>query len=451
MAVVQDKISKLSVETCRLFDVLPAASPVLNTSTIRLQQPFRDAQEIYCAGLTTHFFSVLLKIIFLPIFGVILFNWFNIGLFRYPPPFIVAQFCLILLLGVGIFVSRPGLISNVTAVKIAEFSLVVIFVLSVSFTVSGGHSTAIFPAFIRVMLECLVVTIMATDAYKKFAFVFLNIGDNCLLIANRFGFSSPAALSLFYQALCSIVVILGVAYFVSLIYCQDFIKTLNLYRSEQRMDRLIRSILPESVVDELKVAPEGSTYVRKFESATVLFADLVGFTKFCSESDPENIVTLLNQVFSRFDASVQLLGLEKIKTIGDAYMVAGGLPKACADHARRVLDLALELRAALEKYNHLTGMNLQIRIGVHTGPVVAGIIGRDKIMYDLWGDTVNIASRLESQGRPGEIHLSSATAALTSDFYRFKHSQLTDVKGRGLVNTCYLDGPLLHSKVKKAA
>jgi class 3 adenylate cyclase len=174
-------------------------------------------------------------------------------------------------------------------------------------------------------------------------------------------------------------------------------------KAQDRSERLLLNILPRPIAERLKHHP--TTIADAHAEVTVLFADIVEFTKFSASILPQRLVEILNDVFSEFDRLAERHGLEKIKTVGDAYMVVGGLPTPRADHAEAVAEMALEMRDALAGYEKTIGASLQLRIGIHTGPVVAGVIGRRKFSYDLWGDTVNTASRMESHGLPGVIQV----------------------------------------------
>jgi adenylate cyclase len=172
--------------------------------------------------------------------------------------------------------------------------------------------------------------------------------------------------------------------------------------------------------------------------ATVMFADIVGFTAMSSTMQPELLVRFLNSLFSELDALTTKLGLEKIKTIGDAYMVAAGLPLARPDHAHAIARLALEMRAVVGKIDVPDGRELKVRIGIHSGPVVAGVIGATKLTYDLWGDTVNIASRMESHAEPGMIQVTEATRNLLEGRFRLEDRGSIQVKGKGAMNAFVL-------------
>jgi class 3 adenylate cyclase len=172
----------------------------------------------------------------------------------------------------------------------------------------------------------------------------------------------------------------------------------------QKADTLLSNTLPEAIVKRIKAGE--STIADRYDDVTVMFADIVNFTSFSVEFAPEKVVELLDAIFSDFDAIVTKYGVEKIKTIGDSYMLVGGLPQSQTDHVERVAQVAIECMNALEHINAALGLSVQLRVGIHTGSVVAGVIGKKKFTYDLWGDTVNIASRMESQGEPGKIHVS---------------------------------------------
>lgn len=206
-----------------------------------------------------------------------------------------------------------------------------------------------------------------------------------------------------------------------------------LQAEQERSERLLLNILPESIAARLKETPE--VIADRFDAVTVLFADIVGFTELAAMVDPETVVTLLNAIFSRFDDLAAEHGLEKIKTIGDAYMAVGGLPTPCPDHAEAAALMALAMRRAIGEFAE---GRLQLRIGLHSGPVVAGVIGRRKFSYDLWGDTVNIASRMESHGVPGAIQISEATYRLLTGRFVCTPRGTISLKGRGAMTAWYL-------------
>ena len=208
---------------------------------------------------------------------------------------------------------------------------------------------------------------------------------------------------------------------------------------KEKSERLLLNILPRPIADRLKGGER--TIAESYQSVTVLFADLVGFTNLSSRTDAAEIVNMLNQIFTKFDQLVERHGLEKIKTIGDSYMVVGGLPVARPDHPRIVAQMALEMMSAISGINQETNTDRAIRIGINTGPVVAGIIGKKKFSYDLWGSTVNLAARLESGGLPGQIHVSQSTYEALRDDFAFTERGTVHAKGVGDITTYFLTGP----------
>jgi guanylate cyclase len=203
----------------------------------------------------------------------------------------------------------------------------------------------------------------------------------------------------------------------------------RLLAEEQRRGRaLLLSILPEAIADELSRAPR--VIAEQFDSVSVLFADVVGFTPMSAAMQPAELVELLDDVFARFDQLVDEAGLEKIKTIGDCYMVASGIPLPRDDHATALVNLALRMQA-VTRTEEFCGRRLVLRIGINSGPVVAGVIGRRKFSYDLWGDVVNTASRMESHGVPGEVQLTETTYELIADRFHCAARGSIEIRGKG--------------------
>lgn len=212
----------------------------------------------------------------------------------------------------------------------------------------------------------------------------------------------------------------------------------KLRAERERAERLLLNILPKPIAERLK--REDYTIADQFPEATVLFADIVGFTKLSSEISASELVVLLNQMFSMFDQLTEKHGAEKIKTIGDAYMVAAGLPMPRSDHADAIANLALDMQQAVARFNIEYNQSLSIRIGINTGPVVAGVIGLKRFIYDLWGDTVNTASRMESHGLPGAIQVSEVTYESLKEQYCFEKRGIIQVKGKGEMTAYLLTG-----------
>lgn len=196
-----------------------------------------------------------------------------------------------------------------------------------------------------------------------------------------------------------------------------------------RSEGLLLNVLPRSIAQRLKREP--GVIADAYGAVTVLFADVVDFTQFAERTEPERVVGVLDEIFKGFDTLAERHGIEKIKTIGDAYMAAAGLPEPRLDHAEAVADMALEMQATVASVCAPLGIDITIRIGIESGPVTAGVIGRHKFIYDLWGDTVNIASRLESHGVPGRIQVGEAAHRLLCDRYVFEDRGEIELKGKG--------------------
>ncbi|MGH1564398.1 adenylate/guanylate cyclase domain-containing protein [Mumia sp. DW29H23] len=210
-----------------------------------------------------------------------------------------------------------------------------------------------------------------------------------------------------------------------------------LQAERERSERLLLNVLPQPIAERLKSGT--GVIADHYDDVTVLFADLVGFTSHAAAIEPAELVALLDRIFSAFDRLVDEEGLEKIKTIGDAYMVAGGLPVERADHVQAVARTALAMQDQIADIAAGTGQEwLDVRIGIDTGPVVAGVIGRRKFIYDLWGDTVNTASRMESHGVPGEIQVTARVASALGPQFLAQPRGTIEVKGKGPMSTYLL-------------
>jgi adenylate cyclase len=211
----------------------------------------------------------------------------------------------------------------------------------------------------------------------------------------------------------------------------------RLRHEHERAEGLLLNVLPRVVAAELK--EKGSTTAQRFDEVSVLFADIVGFTPLSATMEPEDLVERLNTVFTYFDSLAERYGVEKIRTIGDTYMVASGIPVPRQDHARALAGMALDMLA------YAAQGSLSFRIGINSGPAVAGVIGTRKFQYDIWGDTVNTASRMESHSEPGRIQISDATNHLISDDFATTYRGPIEVKGKGTLTTWWLDGERQHA------
>jgi adenylate cyclase len=204
-------------------------------------------------------------------------------------------------------------------------------------------------------------------------------------------------------------------------------------------DALLRNILPQNIVDRLKARPS-EPIADSFEDASVLFADISGFVPLSRELGAPRVVAMLNRLVTEFDALASRHGIEKIKTIGDAYMAAGGLPMRSPDHLQRIANMALDMLDAVGRLRSETGLSVHMRIGIAAGPVMAGVIGRNKFSYDVWGDTVNLAARLESRSTPGRILLCPSCRQRLEAHFEFETMGSIDIKGIGACETWYLTG-----------
>jgi class 3 adenylate cyclase len=211
----------------------------------------------------------------------------------------------------------------------------------------------------------------------------------------------------------------------------------ELVLANESSERLLLNILPEKIADRLKAGE--AVIADRADAVTILFADLVGSTPMSERLTPGEMVEVLNEVFTPFDDLAVALGLEKIKTVGDAYMVVGGLPMARPDHVEAIADMALAMREEVARHTVEGFGPLEMRFGIHTGPVVAGVIGKQKFSYDLWGDTVNTAARMESHGVPGKIQVTAAVRDRLQDRYRLEQRGPIQIKGKGVMETYFLE------------
>jgi adenylate cyclase len=289
-------------------------------------------------------------------------------------------------------------------------------------------------------LGALVFTDVRSAARWFVAWVVVFLGSG--IAGELLGGVSPAPPEWFTSTMLALnVTVSGTIVFTLLaLFASQRRTALAALRVEQaKAESLLLNILPQSIADKLKAEPQ--TIADQFSSASILFADVVDFTPLSERLPPADVVGLLDRVFSHFDVLADRYGLEKIKTIGDCYMVAAGVPSPRPDHARALALMALDMQAAMRSVDAVEDLGLELRIGINSGPVVAGVIGRKRFLYDLWGDAVNTASRMESHGTSGRIQITRATKELLEDEFVCEPRGTIPVKGKGEIEAWYLVGP----------
>jgi adenylate cyclase len=274
--------------------------------------------------------------------------------------------------------------------------------------------------------------------YVAYVVVFLGSG----LAGELWGGASPAIPRWFTTTMLGLnVAVCGTIVFTLLaVFARQRRDALAALRDEQaRAESLLLNILPRSIADRLKA--ETRTIADHVNSVSILFADVVDFTPLAERLPPAEVVGVLDHLFSHFDGLAERYGLEKIKTIGDCYMAAAGVPAPRSDHAQALALMALDMQAAMRTVEEVRHLGLALRIGINSGPVVAGVIGRKRFLYDLWGDAVNTASRMESHGTSGRIQITRATKELLEDEFVCESRGTISLKGKGKTETWYLVGP----------
>ena len=287
----------------------------------------------------------------------------------------------------------------------------------------------------QALLFLVTVHILNTYTIIRLRFPYASVGGwGTALIFAAYMIGTNAVLDI---DLLRSLSILAIANLFGMIACyqhdqsirREFIALRLLGQERERSERLLLNVLPQTIAERLKVSED--SIADHFAAVTVLFADIVGFTPLSTSKSPQDLVRLLDSVFTEFDALADLHGLEKIKTIGDAYMAAAGVPEQSVEHAPSAARMALGMLGAVKRIAAETGEPLSLRIGLHSGPVVAGVIGRKKFIYDMWGDTVNTASRMESHGLPNQIQCSEATATLLEGHFCLTSRGTLQVQGKG--------------------
>ncbi len=354
--------------------------------------------------------------------------------------------------------------SRFIAPMIANIIAVLMFVVALALTTRGARTLAkiavLLPANLVVVTASFLLGGRVGFLYYFFLFgavAFLLFGEDQWLwriLFGVFGAACCAFVRIFVRDavipisetvamaldVTSAVAVIGTVVFIVNLFTSDTTRAeTRLAEEHARSERLLLNILPAAISARLK--DDDKAIADRFAEVTVLFADIVGFTELSQRLTPDALVKMLNRIFSTFDDLAVELGLEKIKTIGDCYMVASGLPEPRADHAHAAARMALAMRAALARINAEAGHDLHVRIGIHSGAVVAGVIGKRKFIYDLWGDAVNTASRMESSGVPDEIQCTRDTYERIKDDFVLEPRGTIKVKGKGEMETFLLKGP----------
>ncbi len=276
----------------------------------------------------------------------------------------------------------------------------------------------------------------ATRWYVAFVVVFLASG-----IAGEISGGLSRLPTWFSTTMLALNVVVGgtIVFTLLALFAQGRQEALTaLQAAQERAESLLLNILPRAIADKLKAEPQ--TIADQFTAASILFADVAEFTRMSERLSPAEVVGVLDRLFRHFDGLADRYGVEKIKTIGDCYMVAAGVPSPRTDHAHALASLALDMLEAMRLPDVVGDLGMELRVGINSGPVVAGVIGRKRFLYDLWGDAVNTASRMESHGTPGRIQITRATYELINDDFVCEPRGTVAVKGKGELETWYLLG-----------
>jgi guanylate cyclase len=328
---------------------------------------------------------------------------------------------------------------NISRFKLVVFLLYLTVPTSAMWFLGGFYPSSIMIIWSFIAAIMALITSTLTSAFRWF-FAYL-----LLLVAS--GFIQPFLPNdtLLSDGLITtfIVLNLGVISIIIFMVLRYFIDQKNkayalLAVEQEKSNNLLLNVLPKEIADILK--SKDQTIADHFEEASILFADLVGFTQLTQSLTPEEMIGLLNEIYSHFDSLVDKYSLEKIRTIGDNYMVASGVPTPRADHAQALAKMALDMLKYTESLPVQNGTLINFRIGIDSGPLVAGVIGKKNFHYDVWGDTVNTASRMESHGLPGKIQVTKDTYRILKDEYIFELRGKLDVKGKGEMETWFLAG-----------
>lgn len=394
------------------------------------ERHFRSADD--AAGLRSTRFTVAVALLLHTGYGIAEIFLFSDG---------VAEATLIrIVTGIGPFATAAVVVARwpAWAERHLQPSLFILAALSMVGFAAAAHATPFPTPYIQNALAITLLGVIGITRIRLHAALALTATYALAQVVVALGRAATDTLFPVFVAPAAglAVVAIVMAYALERLRRTDYASQREAELERERSDELLHSILPAPIADRLRTAP--GSIAESATDVSVLFSDVVGFTPLSSTLPAEELVRLLDVMFSEFDALCDHRGVEKIKTIGDAYMAVAGVPRPDPDHAAALADLALEMQRVAGRLSGDWPIPLSLRIGISSGPVVAGVIGQRKFTYDLWGDTVNTASRMESHGAPGRIQVSESTYRLLLGQYEFSNASEIDVKGKGSLRTYHL-------------
>lgn len=341
----------------------------------------------------------------------------------------------ILPLGFVLFVGSALVVSHKTKNHYIAIYTQIVCIMYITTLIQWSIGDVFASGFVMVWAFCGPMVALMFFSLRQsmvwFALYLLNLGIS--VVFNDF-FASQGQTVAENARLFFFMMNLSFASVVVFVFAGYYVTAAN--RERANANRLLLNVLPKKIAPILKA--NGQTIADYYESASVLFADIVGSTPLFADMEPAEAVDWLNEIFSMFDELVDKYQLEKIRTIGDNYMVASGVPTTRPDHAQALVHLALDMLAGLERLPARNGKRINFRLGINSGPLVAGVIGKTKFHYDLWGDAVNTASRMESHGEAGQLHITQATFELLQDEFECVSRGTIDIKGKGEMTTYFV-------------
>ena len=340
-------------------------------------------------------------------------------------------------LGFVIFVGAALVVSHMTKNHQIAVYTQIVFIMYITAFIQWNIGDVFASGFVLAWAICGPIVALIFFSFRRsmvwFALYLLNLVITVLF--NDF-FASRGELVEANTRLFLFFMNLSFSSLVVFIFAGYYVTSAN--REREKANKLLLNVLPKEIAPILKASSQ--TIADYYASASVLFADIVGSTPLFSDMEPAAAVDWLNEIFSMFDELVDKYQLEKIRTIGDNYMVASGVPTTRPDHAQALAHLALDMLAGLERLPARNGKRIDFRLGINSGPLVAGVIGKTKFHYDLWGDAVNTASRMESHGEAGQVHITQATYELLQDEFECLSRGIIDIKGKGEMTTYFVVG-----------